>query len=115
MAEEKSNFSSEIEVLTSGKISSPLNFTAKIFPPKVLPLSAKLEWNIDDISLRPDHWVIEKKTNERNDTFKIVAKVYFQTEYFDRNLKVDTEYIYRITSYDVFGNKTDFTETRLNT
>jgi hypothetical protein len=113
--QEQSSFSEEFEVSTLATISEPFNFSAVVFPEKITPLSVKLKWSLDESSLRPDHWIIERKTNERNDVFTIAARVYFQTECFDRNLKVDTDYIYRITSVDIFGNRTTSVETRLKT
>ena len=110
---QESNFSQEIKVSVYPRLSTPLNFKASVLNTKIKPLSVGLFWDIDPLLFTPDHWVIERKIDNINDSFTFIGSAYLQTEFFDRDVEIGNTYLYRIKSVDLLGRESAFFETRI--
>jgi len=110
---EDSNYTEEMEVSTLPELSEPLEFSARVLNVKIRPIVGILEWKTDTSKALPDYWLVERKTSAKNDSFRTIGKVYLQSQFFDRDLNLGNQYIYRIKSFDTTGRESQFIETRL--
>jgi hypothetical protein len=110
---EESNFTKEFEVSTLPDLSSPLDVKVEVVNTKHRPVIARLTWKTAGDKSRPDHWMIERKRDVPNDTFKFLGRAYTDEKFFDRNLNVGASYVYRVKSVDLVGRESAFFEARL--
>src|SRR3990167_1205498 len=112
--ESESNFTEEIKVSTLSELSDPLGFKVSVENIKVRPLVAKLSWRTNPTRLRPDQWIIERRIDDVNDTFKVIGKAYLKEEFFDRDVEIGNRYVYRIKSVDTLHRESAKFEARLS-
>lgn len=112
---DESNYTEEFKVSVLSSLSNPIGFKAKIENIKVRPIVVKLTWSIEETKVRGDYFLIEKKTDNPIDSFEVLGRAYIENEFFDRDVEIGDNYIYRIKAVDTIGRETNFFETRLTT
>jgi len=112
---DESNYTKEFEVSTLPSLSDPVGFRVEIAKTRIRPLIAKLTWGIEVTKAKADHYVIERKFDSINDSFEVIGRSYLDTEFYDRNIKVSSSYIYRIKAVDTLQRESGFFEARLTT
>src|SRR3990167_41440 len=108
-------FSDEVKLTTFRPLSRPVNFEASVESEKVKPVVVMLFWDVEEGKSVPDHFVIQRKIDHPNDSYIVVGKAYFEYEFFDRNVSIGKNYIYRIKSVNTIGEQTEFSEVRVST
>ena len=112
---DSSNPSPEFQLSTLPDLSEILNLQVKIINPKVVPPVIQLVWETQLEKLIPDYWLIERKINVATDVFSPVAKSYFSTEYYDKDVRLFKSYLYRITAFDSLGRKSKSVQIGIST
>jgi len=110
-----SDFSIPITVIASAQISDPVSFSASILNPRVTPIVVRLQWALDPLKNRPDHWRIERRVNVPSDTYRVIGNSYLDNVYFDRSAQIDQQYIYRIRSVSAVGDESNTQTTSIST
>jgi hypothetical protein len=110
-----SDFSAPITVTASPQISDPTEFSASILNPRVKPVVVKLQWSVDPLKDKPDHWRIERKTDAPTDAYRMIGNAYLSSEYFDRSAQIGVLYSYRIRAVSAAGDESYTRETVVNT
>ena len=110
-----SPFSDELKISTFTKLSPPIGFTISFENPKIKPAVVKLNWVVETNKMKSDHFVIERKIDNSNDIFVPIGKSYFNYEFFDRNVQLGKNYVYRIKSVNTLGYNSEYQENRIKT
>ncbi len=110
-----SDFSVPITVIASAQISLPVGLSASILNPRVTPIVVRLEWEVDPLKNKPDHWRIERMTNSVTDTFRVIGNAYLDNSFFDRSPQAGQQYKYRVRSVSATGDESDTQEIVVNT
>jgi hypothetical protein len=100
----KSGYSEELKTNTFLRLSEPINFKSE-YNDSIFPRYVRLTWDIEENTLEPDHWQIERKLDIDNSVFEVVGNSYLKTEFLDANIEKNKNYIYRIRSYDNLGRR----------
>lgn len=110
-----SNPTEEFKVSTLPSLADPENLKVKVFNTKVRPLIAYVTWSVDPTKYRPDYWIVERKFDNENDTFELIGRSYLEPRFVDKDVDVNSNYIYRVRSVDTQGRTSSFFEVRLTT
>jgi hypothetical protein len=110
---QESNATQEFKVISIADLSEPVKFSIQVQNMRVRPIVSKLFWESYTTKSPPDFWVIERKIDVANDTFKVVGKVYLQSEFLDYNLQAGNTYLYRIRAFDSIGRASRYSQARI--
>lgn len=111
---QQSNFSKELKAqLLSGFVGS-LQLVPQ-YDKNTFQRQIKLVWNPVKFVDFVDYFEIQRREGSGLSSFKVIGKVYLQSEYTDTSISLNTNYVYRVRLVDIYGNKSLYSDVSIKT